>query len=287
MSEKHFKKFSRTGREFTLAITDLPNSIFAMAVHKAGSALFDNLLREIAKAAGHPACDFDPQLFAQGVADDELSLENLSVLEQRGILFYGFRSLTNLLNVDNFHRARKLILVRDPRDIAVSFYFSTMISHPLPKAGPDRERLMRQRAEGQTKTASDFVLDGQADKPLANLRAYIELARTDANIKFYRYEDVVFGKRQWVDALCRDLGIKLAKAKRWEIADRHDVLPDDEDPRRHVRQVTPGNHKKHLNREAIDRLERSYSDVMDYFGYATSLSPREISGPAVSRKSEG
>jgi hypothetical protein len=50
-------------------------------------------------------------------------------------------------------------------------------------------------------------------------------------------------------------------------------IPTEEKPHAHVRQVKPGNHKKHLTPETIAKLDANLSDILSHFGYATEKIP--------------
>ena len=52
------------------------------------------------------------------------------------------------------------------------------------------------------------------------------------------------------------------------IAAKHDIRPNAERPDHHIRQVVPGNFRKHLRPETIDKLNAEFSAEMQEYGYA-------------------
>ena len=51
-------------------------------------------------------------------------------------------------------------------------------------------------------------------------------------------------------------------------------MPDTEDPKKHIRQVTPGNYKSHLAQTTIDKLDEIFDPVMRFFHYDSVVSMR-------------
>ena len=87
------------------------------------------------------------------------------------------------------------------------------------------------------------------------------------HFRIYRYEDVIFDKRAWIADMCDTFGWSVPEATINEIADRNDVIPSSEDQAKHIRQATPGDYKRKLQPETIERLTEMFAKELDYFGY--------------------
>jgi hypothetical protein len=85
--------------------------------------------------------------------------------------------------------------------------------------------------------------------------------------RVYRYEDVIFRKEAWLQDMLEFLGIE--HKPRWvkQLANRHDLRPEQENPTRHVRQVTPGNFREHFNAETLELLNHQFSDHLLLYDY--------------------
>ena len=200
----------------------------------------------------------------------ECPLDVVMLMERKGFLYHGFRSFWALLPyVRGFKESKKLLLVRDPRDICVSYYFSMAKSHTVPDGGGARDRVLAQRAEANQLDVNKYINAGRCDFILNNMRAYKRMTELYDNCHVFRYEDVIFKKRKWIDDIVKLCGLELPTAKIHEIADRHDIRPSEERPNQHVRQVTPGNYKQHLTEETQNFIERRYKPVFEHFGYTT------------------
>lgn len=257
-----------TAFEVRLAPPDGLPPAYILSVHKAGSTLLNTMASEIARAAARPIFGLHPTLFKAGVKLTACPAEALALLERPGTVFTGFRTPDFLADIAQYRTATKLLMVRDPRDIAVSGYFSSAFSHGLPKGGAVRDQLLRNRERVRQMEPSEYVLRGSADAPMRNLLAFMDHLDRFEGFVVRRYEDVIFDKR----GLARDIAAALSADVPDEaldaIADRNDVRPDAERPTEHIRQVSPGNFREHLSPEAQDYLETKFAPVFNRFGYA-------------------
>ena len=55
-----------------------------------------------------------------------------------------------------------------------------------------------------------------------------------------------------------------------KIVSKYNIFPDTENVKEHVRQVHPGNHKKYLREETIQKLDIQFEEFYKYYGYFDS-----------------
>ena len=60
------------------------------------------------------------------------------------------------------------------------------------------------------------------------------------------------------------LGLAISQRRLNKISDRNDLRPAEEDVNAHVRQVTPGNYKKHLRPETISIVNSRLGDILRF-----------------------
>jgi hypothetical protein len=247
------------------------DSYFVIAPSKAGSVLLFNLVNDLASAAGRSVVDLPGQAFAQGIVSHDFPLEVWSLFETPGHIFTGLRGDAGFLfSLRAYRASRKILLVRDPRDIAVSLYYSVRYSHTAADSGRAAERLNGLRTASSNLSLEAFLQERWADAIFDNMRQFAAHARRYSNFRVFRYEDIIFNKESFVTALASELQIEVSRKTIIEIANRHDVRPVKERPTEHIRQVTPGNYKAHLNAVACARLEFVFGDVFEAFGYSKS-----------------
>jgi hypothetical protein len=241
-------------------------SVFSFALHKSGSVLLDNIMLDLCGTVGLPAISIDGICFRGGLRLHDLRPEPaISLLSRPGYCFYGFRGLHGFMYSMDLGHNKKIILVRDPRDILTSYFFSMRYSHSVPPVGKTRTTVLAQREVTNSQTIDEYVLSQNVTFIHTNYHRYIALE--GPMTKVFRYEDVIFTKRDWVKTINDWFALGASDEAVAAIAARHDILPDREDPHSHIRQVTPGNYKKHLAPGTIERIEDQYRVVMAHYGY--------------------
>ena len=146
----------------------------------------------------------------------------------------------------------------------VSDYFSTAFSHGLPQTGVVRQRLIELRNFAEAVGVDEYCLS-QAAVFKREFAGYRHL--TDSEIRVYRYEDVVFEKRRWLADMLPYFEVAVPDTAIEGISAAHDVRPELENPNAHIRQVTPGNFRRHLNPATIDILNREFEAELTLHSY--------------------
>lgn len=241
-------------------------SFFLFSLPKAGSVLLEAVAADLCALAGIKVVSPTVQMFERGLDVGELEITPDQLFEPVGYCYSGFREFPPFLS-ESFLAGRKaVLLIRDPRDVLTSMYYSIAYSHPLPGPGKVREQFLERRAEVQRKTIDDFVL---SERPALEhlLNAFISgLGQTE--LRLYRYEDIIDRKPEWLRDLAEFLEIEAAPEELDAIAVRHDLRPSQgECPDQHVRQVAPGDHRRKLRYRTILRLNAELSPQWQKFGY--------------------
>ena len=99
---------------------------------KGGSTLLFDLLTVLAPAAGLTWFSLNDQMFSLGVTEAEIPAEAAGLFLPQGYCYGGFRD-SPPHEVPILRTARAVWLVRDPRDMIVSLYDSTIASHRIPE----------------------------------------------------------------------------------------------------------------------------------------------------------
>ncbi|MBV7397357.1 sulfotransferase domain-containing protein [Mameliella sediminis] len=264
--QKEFKVSDTLSATLEIPEPRQAESVFVVAGHKTGSVLLTKIIADIAAETGLPAVPVEGDVWRQGLSLSDWPAELYAFLEEPGYVFYSFRWLQKLPEVAAFEKARKLFMIRDPRDVAVSYYFSMAKSHGLPKAGKSRESISKLREETSAMDIDSFVQEGKANPILRNIARFANYLDRDDSL-FFRYEDVIFDKRNWVAQIARELSVDLSQEICDRIADKHDLRPEKEDPNAHVRSVTPGGYVDKLSPESIAYIHETFPVFFDRFGY--------------------
>jgi hypothetical protein len=206
--------------------------------------------------------------FVQGVPLHALPRDEVeSFLTRDGYVFFAFRAMPPFVSPAAIADRRKILLVCYPRDMIVSNYLSIRQSHTIPRVGETRANMLSARALALRVDIDTYALSGHRTYIMRNYRSYMSLI--DSSWRVYRYEDVVLQKQNWIQDMSAYADLPVAPSQLVKIASKHDIVPQDEDPSAHIRQVLPGNYKKHLQRETIAALNDSLSDILSRFNYDT------------------
>jgi hypothetical protein len=205
----------------------------------------------------------------------ELTKPNRSALEtwfsQPGVLFGGWRQYPTNLDLPLMSLTKTYLLVRDPRDIATSKYFSIRYSHTTSGAG-GAAMMAKRRA------IQEIDIDGYALEHAEVLRhrfaAYMPLKETQLMVR--RYEDIIFNKRTFLRDICSHFGFEVRPAALERIADSIDSRPENEDIHAHVRQVNPGDHRRKLKPETIERMNEILADVLVAYDYPPNVETANV-----------
>ncbi|MFI4898160.1 MAG: sulfotransferase domain-containing protein [Phycisphaerales bacterium JB059] len=247
---------------------DLPSAL-AFSFYKAGSTLLRKVLEDLTPEAGVRLVNLEGELFRLGVEHRKVDRSASSVFRPRGYCYGVFRLMPYAYDIPILEDAPKLLLVRDPRDILVSHYFSMSRSHPTPGSKLSEikaERFTKERERVQVTSVDEHALR-KAPMFRKHFAGYAERLLEQPNLRVDRYEDIVFDKRRWIDGICEHLGWDVDQTRRAQVASRHDIVPEGEHEDQHIRRVRPGDHIDKLRPETIEALNEIFAPFLDHYGY--------------------
>jgi hypothetical protein len=258
-------------RGVTFELSDASDSpaFFVLSVRKCGSSVLNQMAWALASGQGLPFIDVTGRLFDAGFLPNSWRTDpEVGRLIDGGNVYSGFRDFpTAIAGSAVFLRARKILLIRDPRDALISEYFSSAYSHPLPPAGAARERMLEMRAQARVESMESMVLK-RADGMGRTMMEFAPLL-ADLNLKLFHYEQVITRKREFMEDICRHFGWRLWPRLIDSVLPRVDIFPERERPSEFVRRVLPGEHREKLSGETIAELNRLLEAPLRAFGYAS------------------
>ncbi len=244
-------------------------SVFLIGLPKAGSTLLASLMRPIARAAGLSFVAVQQILHNMGVGPKDVPTEVNAAFRPKGYAFGGFRSLPGALALPPFAADHTVLLVRDPRDMLTSLYFSLAYSHRPPGQGFGgglAATFEAQRREANSLDIDAFALNNAGT--VAGQYRRVERKLSKIAHRLYRYEDIIFDKLAWAIDMTDYLGLAVAPAVLERAAADNDARPEVEDVSQHVRKVTPGDHVEKLKPATIATLNAQFAPILAKYGYA-------------------
>lgn len=235
-------------------------SILLVGLPKSGTTMLTQVFKLACRANGVAHVDLHGDLFKRGLGEKaDQELEGISQLFQpTGYCYGAFRRAFGFLNQSPAAREMTVIwIVREPKDILVSRYFSDAYSHPT-GTGKQSDDFKARREAFLKMTVSEYArntVEGYAQNC-----AHFQRMIPSKQIHWYRYEDIIYKKREWISDMMAKIDWSLNDAQMQEILDLVDVFPEAENKEQHIRQVHPGNYVKHLDQETIDYVDRVLAD---------------------------
>jgi Sulfotransferase domain len=259
------------GREVAFVLPPTSSSTpskFCFSLPKAGSTLLYDLMQPISKIAGMAYYSLMNEAFRLGLWSDAIPASASALLKQYGYIHGGFRSIPRNITIPPWANGQSVLLVRDPRDMLVSLYFSEAYSHSPPgRILGDKlfDSFLVERASIKDRAIDDYVLEkaglivGQYNQVHSKLQGI--------SCKVYKYENVIFEKENWIRDMARYFEIQLDEDKIAEIAKRFDIRRDKEELGSHIRAVTPGDHKVKLLHDTIKTLTSRLHPILVRYEY--------------------
>ncbi len=247
------------------------DSFFILGLHKTGTTLLNAMMKDLTAVVDVPFVDLPGMLYEKGISYSDV-LDSAGLFQQPGVCFGGSRSMAiDGRDFDLLDSHKAVVLVRDPRDILVSHYFSIAGGHKVPTSGNERARMLESRATAAATAVDEWVLE-RAPKLAANFDGLHRWVAKNGNerTKLFRYEDVIFEKARWLQDISSWFGWQPPTEKLQRIAQRHDIRPGKEAVGHHIRKVSPGDHQEKLKPETIEALNAILSPAAAKFGYHLS-----------------
>ncbi|MBW2991752.1 sulfotransferase domain-containing protein [Candidatus Woesearchaeota archaeon] len=166
---------------------------------------------------------------------------------------------------------KAFVIIRDPRDCVVSWYFSAKKSHTMVTVIPKFRREMKNLGfdEGMKYIIDRLEELGSFDAQ----RSWLE-AQDKRNIKIFRYEDLADDNLNFLKQLFNYLEIRIPEKEIIKLYNKYrfDRLAGgrkqgEEDNAHHFRKGVPGDWKNYFNKSVEKYFYEKTNDLLDVLGY--------------------
>lgn len=256
-------------------VRDLPESIYFYTLHKCASTLFSNYVLKKSHNLQH--IDYVRQIYNGQIPED-------FIFHQQGFVYGPIRvikrppdltqplsheqslifKLVGVTTEPSFIKDRRAIfMVRDPRDILVSRYYSFCHTHSFSPVESIRKFQEQRRKTESQQTIDSYVLK-YAENLLGSLETISDLSDSCKQGVVLRYEDMI---QRW-DHFEKGLTRYLSFDKRVLREIYHQSRPVvSEDETQHRRSGKSRQFEEKLEPGTVSRLNEIFNAVLERFGY--------------------
>lgn len=252
----------------------LKESVFVYTFHKCASTLFATQVLNNALSLKHH--DIHGEIYAK---QNDPELINYD-FKKSGFIYGPIRIVANkegkknkninsllmpLLNEAFIEGKRCLFIIRDPRDILVSSYYSFGFSHQLSSNPTVQKRQLKLRGKISNQTIDEYVIT-HVDQQIEKFNRLGKLFNSCKNGSILRYEDLINDYETFIDNFQNHIQLNQKSINNLYIASRPKEI---EDPSSHHRSGQVGGYQKHLQHETIDILDGKLSNIIKKYHYAS------------------
>jgi hypothetical protein len=214
--------------------------------------------------------------FLEAYRDESVALsesvrrEVVQRIPSRGVFYGAIRATPFFYRLPHFDQFKALLMLRDPRDVLTSLFFSIAFSHGEPSGVEDvRRDFLAARQKARQQGIDQCVLD-LAPNYLQRYTGYCRDVLGRPNVLLAKYEDMIADFRAWLQRVLIFWGIPTNTKIVARVIRDADFSVACEDPGAHKRQVMPGDHRRKLQPATLRQLDEMFADVLDTLGYPRS-----------------
>jgi hypothetical protein len=248
-------------------------SIIHFSVNKAATTYTKSILSRCATENDIVPVDINGYAFNSNFPFlDHLTAQEMEryrhIFKASGYLYTVFGGMVEgIQNLDEF---LTVLIVRDPRDVLTSSYFSIAYSQNPPRRGNKVETFMKRRTYARQVDIDQFV-KSESERVRRVYQRYLDLLVTRPKVYITTYEEMIADFRTWLDGLLEYCRLKISpQLQRQLLEEAHRSRPREENVSKHIRQALPGDHQRKLQAQTIAHLNSFFSNILREFNYKTA-----------------
>lgn len=253
------------------------NNIYHCCVHKTGSQWIKAILSDeiVLKKTGmtlytyqkHLPTKGDPRKLTERVFEHPFPPNCIA-----SPLYMDYNSYNSIPKPGSY---KTFCIIRDPRDIIVSWYFSVKYSHPLMGKIPQHREILHQRSLSQGLIYCIEYLKGFG--LFESLKSWVNLPGNAYHIRVFRFEDIVNVDRQLavITELFSHCQISLDTDETGSLLDKYHFQRMQKKKSgkyskvSHYRKGVPGEWKEYFDEKVTEAFEKLAGNLVHELGYKT------------------
>ena len=256
-------------------------SVIHFSINKAATQYVKGVLRKISVENGlTPVAIHDYAFFTKMPYLDDLSVKEMRqykhIFKPQGYLYSVFGGMVN--GIDDFEKYNVILSIRDPRDILVSNYYSTTLSHPVPpERSNKRQDFLQLRKWARGVGIDEYVLS-ESPKVYSIFNRYKnDLVIEYEKVGLVKYEDMIANYTTWLEGLAEKSGLVMSNLLNDELYKEFEKTKGRRENKfAHLRKGVVGDYKEKLREETIEQLNDQFDGILRFFGYKKEGTPEPV-----------
>lgn len=241
-------------------------SILFFTLHKCGSVFSGKVLKYILKNADMSFVDlygyFDmsddyPLLDYIDSMDTQIVEKIVQAIRPQGYVYAPLRFPNLIPYIREIKKYKIILMIRDPREIIVSAYYSFGFTHALPVVPAKREKYLREKKQISSMTLDEYVYKNTEYWKRTLLSYYETILKNSEQNLLLKYETLNDDFFAWLQNLVDFLGVEPSSS-----AMKHIIF---------LNQSYKTKKRKNLldclEKNTLNFLDQELADVMFFYGY--------------------
>jgi len=213
-----------------------------------------------------PLVDFEGYFYNQSGEDFKAMMQRRPerYFRPKGIMMAPLR---RWYPIPDFEQYSAVLVIRDPRDILTSKYFSQASTHSVPFS-PKKRQIFFERRERVKNMSIDAFVHEWAPEIKSDFQEYTEMLDR-YEVQVVRYEDIILDFENAMASFANvfDYELSADEIEELRVIGGYDKPMGEENVKVHTRKRLPGDHKEKLKPETIAYLDEMFEPELKRFAY--------------------
>ena len=259
---------------FQLYKSKKDKSIFIFTFHKCASSFIPDLSELLAKNSNLRHIDYEQAAWHLG---NWINLEESIYNFLNNNYNYFFNKKGNIYAPLRFNPSReleffiklnpKILFLRDPRDVAVSAFYSFGKTHPLPKSSKSRKNFLERRKRINHLGINEFSLEFLRETVMPVYEEYAKIKKENQNLIYIKYEDFALDVKGTIQRVISFLKLRVNNIDIDNLVNKASPITEKININSHKRSGRPKQYLEILDKELIDLINKEYKNVLSELNF--------------------
>ena len=236
-------------------------SIIFFTVHKSASTFLVHFLEDLSNEVKLTYVDFNGYFIGREGQSGRLVQEGPLIGKVFSNEGYLYGPLRNYIEIPEMQKYAVVLLLRDPRDVLTSQYYSVRNTHPQVSI-----KYIERRKLALNMTVDEHVIH-ESDRFLKTYSTYIDELLALKNVLFLKYEDMISDFDNFLILINKHGQLQLSEQQLKKLNRSSEFKPQQENLESHKRKIASGDYKEKLKPATIILLNKKFENILQRLQY--------------------